>query len=107
MGDMGNTGVNSKLTKRELQIVKLIARGMSDPEIAVALKIKVSCVISHNQNLYKKLAKPRLPTGKNQRCSAVAAAILEGYVGMQDFCEQAQNYSAAQMDLLEGVEALA
>jgi LuxR family maltose regulon positive regulatory protein len=43
------------LSERELDVLRLLAAGMSNPEIADALYIAVSTVRSHCKNIYSKL----------------------------------------------------
>ncbi len=43
------------LSKRELEILSLLAQGQSNQEIAAQLFISLSTVKSHNQNLFEKL----------------------------------------------------
>ncbi len=52
-----NTSLISQLelSKRELEILNLMARGHSNEEIATTLFISLSTVKSHNQNLFLKL----------------------------------------------------
>jgi len=66
------------LSDRELNILRMIAAGRSNPEIAETLVIAVSTVKSHINNLYGKL-------GTNRRTEAIAIArelglIDEGYL---------------------------
>lgn len=68
---MANAGVH--LTKREHQILELIAQSRSDKEIANALFIAVSTVMSHNQNIYDKLQ-------VNNRLQAFRAALRLGLI---------------------------
>ena len=44
-----------ELSKRELEILSLLAQGHSNQEIAVKLFVSVSTVKTHNQNLFEKL----------------------------------------------------
>jgi NarL family two-component system response regulator LiaR len=44
-----------ELSKRELEILNLMARGHSNEEIATTIFVSVSTVKSHNQNLFAKL----------------------------------------------------
>ncbi len=55
------------LTERELEILDLLRRGLSDKEIAERLVLSVLTVKKHNRNLYQKL-------GVNGRRQAVAKA---------------------------------
>src|SRR6478609_2681851 len=52
-----NTSVVSQLelSKRELEILNLLAQGYSNQEIAGKLFVSISTVKSHNQNLFEKL----------------------------------------------------
>jgi len=60
-----------RLSERELEILRLIAIGKSNQEIAESLVIAVSTVKSHINNLYGKL-------GTNRRTEAVAIARAKG-----------------------------
>ena len=44
-----------KLSKRELEILSLLAQGHSNQEIAAKLFVSLSTVKTHNQNLFEKL----------------------------------------------------
>ncbi|MBK9477273.1 MAG: response regulator transcription factor [Bacteroidetes bacterium] len=46
---------SQKLTKRELQIVKLICNGMSDGEIAQHLTLSPSTIRTHRKKILSKL----------------------------------------------------
>lgn len=52
-----NTSLIEKLqiSKRELEILNLLAKGLSNQELAEALCVSLSTVKSHNQNLFEKL----------------------------------------------------
>lgn len=73
-----------KLTKREHEIVDLIARGMSNKEIAGELNVAVHTVKSHVHNTLEKLA-------LHTRLELASFALTEGMVRKsrsQDFREQ-------------------
>jgi LuxR family maltose regulon positive regulatory protein len=55
------------LTKRELEILQLIAWGLSDKEIAETLSITIATAKKHASNIYGKL-------GAKRRTQAVALA---------------------------------
>ncbi len=55
------------LSPRELEVLRLIAAGHSNPEIARALVIAVSTVKSHTSNIFGKL-------GVTSRTQAIARA---------------------------------
>jgi LuxR family maltose regulon positive regulatory protein len=44
------------LSERELEVLRLLATGMSNPEIADELVVAVSTVRSHCKNIYGKLS---------------------------------------------------
>ena len=59
------------LSARELEVLRLIAAGLSNREIAVRLVVSLSTVKGHTANIYSKLA-------VNSRTQAVAAARALG-----------------------------
>jgi len=64
---------NPVLTKRELEVLKLISAGASNVEIAQSLFISVSTVKSHVLNLFTKLE-------VNSRSKAVVEAEKRGII---------------------------
>lgn len=44
-----------RLTPRELEVARLVARGSSNPDIARALGVKVRTVATHLENIYRRL----------------------------------------------------
>lgn len=65
------------LTEREVDVLKLIARGLSNQEIADALVISVATVYTHVSNI---LAKLHLAS----RTQAALYALREGYTSLND-----------------------
>ena len=65
------------LTEREVEVLKLLARGLSNQEIAERLVISVTTVYSHVSNILSKL---HLAT----RTQAALYALREGYVPLHD-----------------------
>jgi LuxR family maltose regulon positive regulatory protein len=61
-----HTSIDS-LSKRELEIMTLIAGGFKSKEIAEQLVISLNTVLYHNKNIYSKL-------GVNKRTLAIAKA---------------------------------
>ncbi|GAA1579075.1 MULTISPECIES: response regulator transcription factor [Kribbella] len=68
-GDAGNDG----LTARETEVLKLIARGLSNPEIAGELFISEATVKTHINNTFAKI-------GARHRAEAVRYAYRKGIV---------------------------
>jgi NarL family two-component system response regulator LiaR len=66
-----------RLYKRELQVLELAARGMSNKEIASELAISERTVQTHLVNIFKKL-------GATSRTQAVLYALKEGWVSLDD-----------------------
>lgn len=62
------------LTARELQVLGLLARGFSSPEIAQSLVISVKTVRNHLEHIY-------LKAGVNNRTGAMLFALEQGIVG--------------------------
>lgn len=71
VGRGATEGNGSSLTSRELEILQLIAEGMSSKEIAAALHVSVRTVDSHRANLMEKL-------GIRKVSGLVRYAIREG-----------------------------
>jgi DNA-binding NarL/FixJ family response regulator len=65
------------LHQRELELLKLVAQGMSNKEIATELSISVRTVQAHLVNIFNKL-------GVSTRTEAVIRAIKEGWVTIED-----------------------
>jgi two-component system, NarL family, nitrate/nitrite response regulator NarL len=62
---------DTKLTPREREVLKLVAEGLSAPEVGVRLFIEQSTVKSHLKNIYEKL-------GVSERAAAVAEGMRRG-----------------------------
>jgi two-component system, NarL family, nitrate/nitrite response regulator NarL len=65
---MKTKGHSALLSPRELEIIRMIAEGLSVPQIAATLHLAPSTVRTHVQNLYAKL-------GVSDRAAAVAEAM--------------------------------
>lgn len=70
-------GTDDKLSARELEILLLVARGMSNRQIADALRLAEATVKRHLANLYPKL-------GVGSRVEAIKSALSEGYISTRD-----------------------
>lgn len=49
-------GIVSPLSSREIDVMKLIAKGLSNTEIADSLFVSINTIESHRKNIYKKIA---------------------------------------------------
>mgnify|MGYP001823742456 CR=1 FL=1 len=76
-GPVDEEPVTDALTGREVEVLKLVARGLSNQEIADELVINVTTVYSHVSSILSKL---HLAT----RTQAALYALREGYVGLDD-----------------------
>lgn len=62
-----------RLSDRELEVLRLIAQGLSAPEIAAQIHLSTATVKTHLQHLYEKL-------GVSERAAAVAEGMRRGLV---------------------------
>ena len=69
--------VSRKLRQRELEVLRLAARGMSNKEIAEALVISVRTVQTHLVNIFHKL-------DVGSRTEAVLSALRKGWITLED-----------------------
>ncbi len=70
-------GLQEHLTKRELEVLKLAAKGMTNREIASQLSISARTVQVHLSNVFGKL-------GVGSRTEAVLYAVREGWLLLED-----------------------
>jgi DNA-binding CsgD family transcriptional regulator len=75
------TSERTLLTARELEIISLVARGMSNRQIAYALYISESGVKRHLANVYPKL-------GARSRGEAVRQALVRGWLILDDIFQE-------------------
>jgi DNA-binding NarL/FixJ family response regulator len=73
LGSGGGQVVAAKLTGRESEVLRLIARGLSNAEIAGELFLGVETVKTHVRNVLAKL-------GARDRVQAVIAAYESGFI---------------------------
>src|SRR2546421_1848046 len=71
---VGDPDGSSPLSERELEVLRLLAEGMSNKELAQALFISRATVKSHMENILRKLGVP-------DRAAAVAEGFRRGLVG--------------------------
>jgi NarL family two-component system response regulator LiaR len=69
-------GAAECLSERELGVLKLAAKGMSNKEIAVELALGVRTVQSHLSHIFDKL-------GVSSRTEAVLRALKEGWLSLE------------------------
>lgn len=87
-GDSQRPPTPDPLTEREVDVLQLIARGLSNQEIADALVISVATVYTHVSNI---LAKLHLAS----RTQAALYALREGYATLYDNHEASDRDGAA------------
>ena len=68
---VSNAALVEPLSKRELEVLQLIAEGLTNPEIADRLFLSLNTVKAHTRNIYGKL-------GVHNRTSAVVTARALG-----------------------------
>jgi DNA-binding NarL/FixJ family response regulator len=76
-GIRSDAEITPRLTERELEVVKALARGKSNKEIALSLGISEKTVRNHASNIYKKLH-------IFDRTQAVIYAIRKGLVDVEE-----------------------
>jgi LuxR family maltose regulon positive regulatory protein len=62
-----------QLSERELEVLQLIAKGLSNPEIACRLYLSINTIKVHSRNYYGKL-------GFHNRTQTVARARVLGFL---------------------------
>lgn len=68
---------NVVLTKREIDVVRFIGRGLSTKEIANQLFISENTVETHRQNIFEKL-------GVRNMAGLIVKAIADGYISLDE-----------------------
>ena len=72
------------LSERETEVLVLVARGLSNEQIAEALHIAPSTVKRHLANVYEKV-------GVSSRSEAVRKALMEQWIGINEITEAADS----------------
>jgi DNA-binding NarL/FixJ family response regulator len=68
---------SDELTEREMEVLKLAAKGMSNRQIAAELVISVRTVQSHLNSVFNKI-------GVGSRTEAVIHALRKGWITLED-----------------------
>ncbi len=76
-GRSGSPQLTPPLTERELEVIRALAQGMSDRQIARSLEISEKTVRNHTSNIYRKLH-------IFDRTQAVIYAIREGVIDVEE-----------------------
>jgi len=76
-------GTDQRLSSRELEILLLIARGMSNRQISHAIQLSEATVKRHLANLYPKL-------GVGSRGEATRKALSEGWISARDVTREGE-----------------
>jgi DNA-binding NarL/FixJ family response regulator len=79
--DKVESGTDEKLSARELEILLLVARGLSNRQVANTLSLSEATVKRHLANLYPKL-------NVNSRGEATRKALSEGWISTRDVTRQ-------------------
>ena len=66
-------GTESTLTERELEVLRLLAQGITNKEVALTLNISLGTVRYHTSNIYMKL-------GVSNRTEAARLALEQGWI---------------------------
>ncbi len=76
--------VETGLSPREIEVLRCLAKGMSNPEIGQILGVQRGTVKTHIERIYQKL-------GVANRTSALTAGLAGGYLFTSDLMEDASN----------------
>lgn len=75
--EISQDGYESALSKRELQVLLLAARGLSNRQIATELTLSEATVSRHLANIYEKV-------GVSSRSEASKIALAKGWISLSD-----------------------
>ncbi len=76
-GGSGDREPNGRLTAREVEILRLAARGMSNKDIADTLFLSLRTVKAHLTNIFNKM-------GCGSRTDAIVKGLREGYITLDE-----------------------
>jgi DNA-binding NarL/FixJ family response regulator len=81
MIEQAETGSDGVLSAREMEILALVSRGLSNREVASSLRLSASTVKRHLANIYPKM-------GVASRTAAVRKALQEGWITIQEVTQK-------------------
>ncbi|MQG56650.1 MAG: response regulator transcription factor, partial [SAR202 cluster bacterium] len=81
---MASVSTEQNLTTREMEVLKLAARGLSNKEIAADLSLRTPTVKSHLVNVFTKM-------GTSSRTEAVLEALRRGWIGLEDGTQEPED----------------
>ena len=76
-GGIGEGEARGKLSRREIEILRLASKGMSNKDIANVLFLSVRTVKAHLTNIFNKM-------GCGSRTDAIIKGLKEGYITLND-----------------------
>ena len=77
----GKPKMEEQLSDREMEILKLAARGMSNKDIAKKLFLSIRTVKAHLSNIFNKM-------GVASRTEAIVKGVREGWLTLEDISEE-------------------
>ena len=77
LGEPGEESTLDRLTEREMEVLRLAAKGMSNSEIAQELVVSVRTVQGHLHNIFGKMR-------VGSRTEAVVQALRKGWLTLED-----------------------
>ena len=77
----GKPKVEEQLSDREMEILKLAARGMSNKDIAKKLFLSIRTVKAHLSNIFNKM-------GVASRTEAIVKGVREGWLTLEDMSDE-------------------
>jgi DNA-binding NarL/FixJ family response regulator len=83
------------LSARELEILLLVARGLSNRQIAASLRLSEATVKRHLANLYPKM-------GVSSRSEATRKALSEGWISAHDLTREGEERGVSEKNLRMG-----
>jgi len=82
--ETGNAEERGTLSQREVEILRLASKGMSNKDIANALFLSVRTVKAHLTNIFNKM-------GVGCRTDAILKGLREGYINLHDIPQEEGN----------------